>query len=58
MNIKIKMTEIATGNCGFVFNNATADNAVKIVADMNRLNQEAARITGKAIRFVFSIVVR
>ncbi len=56
--MKILMTEIATGKTGFVFNQATSENAEKIVADMNRLNQEAARLTGKAIRFVFSIIAK
>lgn len=58
MQIKIKMTEIATGKSGFVFKNATdAENAQRIVSNMNKLNEETARLTGKAIRFVFSLVV-
>lgn len=53
---KILMTEIETGKQGFVFNKATDEHAEQLVITMNKLNEEAARLTGKAVRFVFSIV--
>ena len=34
---------------------ATRQDADNIVARFNRLNQETAKMTGKAIRFVFSV---
>jgi hypothetical protein len=57
MNVKIKMTEIETGKSGFVFRNVIdVENAGRIVARLNEINRETAKLTGKAIRFMFTLV--
>jgi len=57
MTTRILMTKVSTGESGYVFNNATPADAAKIVEQMNRLDVEAARLTGQAIKYVFSLVI-
>ena len=54
--VKIAMRDLETGNRKVVFTCATSGQAIQIAAEMNRLNEEAARLTGSAIRFVYMIL--
>lgn len=56
MKNRILMTEIETGRSGYVFREADTYHAQEIVIAMNKLNEETARLTGKAIRFVYSFI--
>lgn len=56
MKNRILMTEIETGKSGYVFRDAETHHAQEIVLTMNRLNEETARLTGKAIRFIYSFI--
>lgn len=56
MKNRILMTEIETGRSGYVFREADTQHAQQIVIAMNNLNAETARLTGKAIRFVYSFI--
>lgn len=59
MQYRVKMTDNLTNKSGLVFSQiTTVEHANRIIAHMNKLNEESARLTGKAIRFVFSLVVR
>ena len=59
MEYRVKMTDNLTGKSGLVFSQVTTvENANRIIAHMNKLNEESARLTSKAIRFVFSLVVK
>ena len=59
MEYRVKMTDNQTGKSGMVFSKVSgAEQANRIVAHMNKLNEESARLTGKAIRFVFSVMVK
>lgn len=36
----------------------TLQQAQRVATEMNRLNQEAARLTGKTITFIYKVLVR
>lgn len=56
MKNRILMTEIETGKSGYIFREAETHHAQQIVIAMNKLNEETARLTGKAVRFVYSFI--
>jgi hypothetical protein len=54
--VKIALRDLQTNNRKIVFSCATSKQAIDVAAEMNRLNAEAARLTGTAIRFVYMIL--
>lgn len=52
------MTNLDTGKKVAMFRNARTGDMVAIIGEMNRLNQEAARIMGKAVKYSFSIAFK
>lgn len=56
MKNRILMTELETGKSGYVFREADTQHAQQIVLTMNKLNEEAARLTGKAVKYVYSFI--
>ena len=56
MKNRILMTEIETGKSGYIFREAETQHAQQIVLTMNRLNEETARLTGKAVKYVYSFI--
>ena len=56
MNKRILMTEIETGKSGYIFNHADTYHAEQIVLALNKINAETARLTGKAIKFFYSVI--
>ncbi len=55
---KITLTDTANLNSKVMFRTETLYHAEQIVKAMNALNVEAAKISGKMIRFVYTIVTR
>lgn len=53
---KVILTDTFNGYTKTVFPPAEKSTAIKIRDEMNRLNVEAARLTGNAIRYVYSIL--
>ncbi len=54
MTTKIMMIDTQTGRKVVTFPNVMDYDVNRIVCEMNRLNEEAARLTGKAVRYVYS----
>lgn len=56
---KIQMTQISNDEGYVLYDNIpTFKDACAITETMNRLNEETAKFTGKAIRFVYSVIVK
>lgn len=53
--VKVAMIDLETGESKVVFRCATSRQALDVAKEMTRLNEEAARLTGKVIRFIYSI---
>ena len=53
---KILMTKIETGESGFVFRDADTYNALQIVQRLNELNDYTAKLTGEAVKYIYSII--
>lgn len=54
--VKVAMRDLVTGDRKVMFRCATSKQAIDVAAEMNRLNEEAARLTGTAIRFIYMIL--
>ena len=50
------MQHTTTKQTMFAFKCASTDEAIRVSDEMNRLNEEAARLTGSVIKFVYSIL--
>lgn len=57
MIFKVKATDLETGNAMIAYRCATHTDALNVCKELNRLNSEAARLTGKVIRFVYSVII-
>ncbi len=53
---KIILTDSFNDYCKTVFRCDNKTTAIQVRDEMNRLNEEAARLTGRAIRYVYSIL--
>jgi hypothetical protein len=56
MTTKIMMIDTQTGRKVVSFPNVMDYDVNRIVCEMNRLNEEAARLTGRAVRYVYHAV--
>ena len=58
MKTNVMMMEKTTGKTAIVFRCENSLTARDIADEMNRLNQEAARLTGKAVKFIYAIIAQ
>jgi len=58
MQARIVLTNLETGQKVAAFPPARSGDLFAIVHEMNRLNEEAARLTGTMVKFVYTIALK
>lgn len=54
----LMIRNLETGKKAELFNHVRKGDLIAIAKELNRLNEEAARLTGKAVKYVITISVR
>ncbi len=56
--VNVMLRDLITNNQKIAFTCETGSQAINVARHMNHLNEQAAKLTGKAIRFVYTILVK